>query len=45
MRSTGINIPGYRLKNGKLVKIDKGSVSQKIRAKRSKRQRVVRRVA
>ncbi|MBX9659057.1 MAG: hypothetical protein K2X00_10855 [Nitrospiraceae bacterium] len=43
MKKSGVSIPGYRMKQGKLVKIDKGSASRKIAARKSKRQRVVRR--
>jgi hypothetical protein len=34
-------VPGYRIKNGKIEKIDKGSVSDKIQRRKSKRQRVL----
>lgn len=36
---------GYKIKDGKLVKIQTGSVSQKIRQRRSKKVRPVRRSA
>lgn len=42
MKLTGINLPGYRIdkKTGKPVKIDKGSVSDKL--KRKDRKKIVR---
>lgn len=40
MKLTGIKLTGYRLKDGKPVKIDKGSVSDHL--KRADRKKIVR---